>query len=96
MNQDHHQLDSNLIAAHSEGMIKAKFTLLVAAIQASVVERFWFLISYTNASKGKRKTLNNLFDDFYKSYTKLPHFFGALEQANPRSIVISKTFSSNI
>ncbi|KAL6332220.1 hypothetical protein AAG906_001935 [Vitis piasezkii] len=40
MNQDHHQLDSNLIAAHIEGMIKTQFTLSVAAIQASVVEIF--------------------------------------------------------
>ena len=40
MNQDHHQLDSNLIVAHIEGMIKTQFTLLVTAIQASVVERF--------------------------------------------------------
>ena len=53
MNQDHHQLDSNLIAAHIEGMIKTQFTLSVAAIQASDVERFGFHISYTKASKGK-------------------------------------------
>ncbi|RVW46035.1 hypothetical protein CK203_068655 [Vitis vinifera] len=55
MNQDHHQLDSNLIAAHIEEMIKTQFTLSVAAIQASVVERFGYHISYTKASKGKRK-----------------------------------------
>ncbi|RVW53212.1 Serine/threonine-protein phosphatase 7 long form-like [Vitis vinifera] len=61
MNQDHHQLDSNLIAAHIEGMIKTQFTLSVAAIQASVVERFGYHISYTKASKGKRKALTNLF-----------------------------------
>ncbi|RVW84511.1 Serine/threonine-protein phosphatase 7 long form-like [Vitis vinifera] len=57
LNRDHQQLDSNLIAAHIQGMIKAQFTLSVAAIQA-----------------------------------KLPHFFIALEQANPGCVVISKTF----
>ena len=74
MNQDHHQLDSNLIVVHIEGMIKTQFTLLVAVIQTSVVERFGYQNSYTKASKGKRKTLTNLFGDFYKSYAKLPLF----------------------
>ena len=36
-----------------------------------------------------------MFGDFYKSYAKLPHFFGALEQANPGCVVISKTFPGN-
>ncbi|RVW82581.1 Serine/threonine-protein phosphatase 7 long form-like [Vitis vinifera] len=39
LNRDHQQLDSNLIAAHIQGMIKAQFTLSVAAIQPSI-ERF--------------------------------------------------------
>ncbi|RVW12189.1 Serine/threonine-protein phosphatase 7 long form-like [Vitis vinifera] len=34
LNRDHQQLDSNLIAAHIQGMIKAQFTLSVATIQA--------------------------------------------------------------
>ena len=96
MNQDHHQLDSNLITAHREGMIKTQFTLSVATIQASVVERFGYHISYTKASKSKHKTLSNLFGDFYKSYAKLPHFFGALEQTNPGCVVISKIFPGNM
>ena len=68
----------------------------MAAIQASVVERFGYQISYTKASKGERKTLTNLFGDFYKSYAKLPHFFGVLEQANPECVVISETFPGNM
>ena len=73
-------------------MIKAQFTLSVAAIQASIMEKFGYQISYKKASKVKLKALINLFGDFYKSYVKLPHFFIALEQANPRCVVISKTF----
>ena len=92
LNQDHQQLDSNLIAAHIQGMIKAQFTLSVVAIQASTVEKFGYQISYKKASKAKLKALTNLFGDFYKSYVELPHFFIALEQANPRCVVISKTF----
>ncbi|RVW88172.1 hypothetical protein CK203_042858 [Vitis vinifera] len=34
LNRDHQQLDSNLIAAHIQGMIKTQFTLSVVAIQA--------------------------------------------------------------
>ena len=37
LNRVHQQLDSNLIATHIQGMIKAQFTLSVAAIQASIV-----------------------------------------------------------
>ena len=79
LNRVHQQLDSNLIAAHIQGMIKAQFTLSVAAIQASIVEKFGYQISYKKTSKEKLKTLINLFSDFYKSYAKLPHFFIALE-----------------
>ena len=39
LNQDHHQLDSNLVAAHIKAIIKAQFTLSTAAIQASVMEK---------------------------------------------------------
>ena len=79
LNRDHQQLDSNLIAAHIQGMIKAQFTLLVAAIQASIVEKFGYQILYKKASKAKLKALTNLFSDFYKSYAELPLFFIALE-----------------
>ena len=92
LNRDHQQLESNLIVAHIQGMIKTQFTLLVIAIQASIVEKFRYQISYKKASKAKLKALTNLFGDFYKSYAELPHFFIALEQANPGCVVISKTF----
>ena len=35
LNRDHHQLDSNLVAAHIKAIIKAQFNLSIAAIQAS-------------------------------------------------------------
>ena len=44
----------------------------------------------------KHKALRHLFCDFFQSYTKLPRFFLALEQANPGCIVIWKTFDSNM
>ena len=39
LNQDHHQLDSNLVAAHIKAIIKTQFTLTTAAIQASVMDK---------------------------------------------------------
>ena len=39
LNRDHHQLDSNLVAAHIKAIIMAQFTLTTAAIQASVIEK---------------------------------------------------------
>ena len=39
LNRDHHQLDSNLVAAHIKAIIMAQFTLTTTAIQASVMEK---------------------------------------------------------
>ena len=39
LNRDHHQLDSNFVAAHIKAIIKAQFTLSVVAIQASVIDK---------------------------------------------------------
>ena len=39
LNRDHHQLDSNLVAAHIKAIIKAQFTLFATYIQASVMEK---------------------------------------------------------
>ena len=94
LNQDHQQLDSNLIVTLIQGLIKAQFTLSVTTIQASIVGKFRYQISYKKASKAKIKALTNLFGDFYKSYEELPHFFITLEQANLGCVVISKTFPS--
>ena len=45
---------------------------------------------------GKQKENRHLFGDFCQSYTKLPRFFFALEQSNPKCVVIWKTFDSNM
>ena len=44
LNQDHHQLDSNLVVAHIKAIIKAQFTLSVISIQASVMEKLGYEI----------------------------------------------------
>ena len=78
MNQDHHQLDSNLLAAHIKAIIKAQFTLFVVVIQASVMEKWGYEISYKKVLDGKHKALRHLFGDFSQSYIELPRFFLAL------------------
>ena len=69
LNRDHHQLDSNVVTAHIKVIIKAQFTLTMAAIQASVMEKWGYEISYKKALDGKHKELRQLFDDFSQSYT---------------------------
>ena len=96
LNRDHRQLDSNLVANHIKAMIKTQFTLLVAVIQATIMEKFGYEISYKKALVGKHKTLTILFGDFHKSYAELPCFFMALEQANPGCVVTWKTFDSHM
>ena len=90
LNRDYHQLDSNLVAAHIKGIIKAQFTLFVASIQESVMEKWGYEISYKKALDGKHKALRQLFGDFSQSYTELSCLFLALEQANPICVVILK------
>ena len=64
LNQDHHQLDSNLVAAHIKAIIKAQFTLSVASIQASVIEKWGYEISCKKALHGKHKALRRLCGTF--------------------------------
>ena len=96
LNWDHHQLDSNLVAAHIKAIIKAQFTLTTTDIQESVMEKWGYEKSYKKALDGKHKALRHLFGDFSQSYTKLSRLFLALEQENPGCVVIWKTFDSNM
>ena len=57
LNQDHHQLDSNLVVAHIKAIIKTQFTLTMAAIQESVIKKWVYEISYQKALDGKNKTI---------------------------------------
>lgn len=77
-------------------MIKAQLTLSVVAIQASIMKKFRYEISYKKTLLGKHKAVTKLFGDFYKSYVELACYFSALNQANPRCVVIWKTFGSNV
>ena len=60
------------------------------------MEKCGYEISYKKVLDGKHKALKRLFDDFSQSYTELPRLFLALEQANPRCVVIWKKFDSNM
>ena len=79
LNQDHHQLDSNVVAAHIKTIIKTQFILTTAAIQASVMEKWGYEMSYKKALDGKYKSLRQLFGDFSQSYTQLPRLFLTIE-----------------
>ena len=46
LNRGNQQLDSNLVSNHIKAMIKAQFTLSVAIIQATIMEKFGYEISY--------------------------------------------------
>ena len=96
LNWDHHQLDSKLVASHIKALIKAQFTLSTVAIQASVMEKWGYQISYKKALDGKHKAIRQLFGDFFQSYTELPRLFLAIEQANLGCIVIWKTREINM
>ena len=87
LNRDHQQLDFNLVTDHIKTMIKTHFTLLVVVIQATIMEKFRYEVSYKKALVGKHKALTILFGDFHKSYAELPRFFMVLEQVNPRCVV---------
>ena len=96
LNRDHHQLDSNLVIAHIKAIIKAQFTLTMAAIQESVMEKWGYEMSYKKALDGKHKAIRQLFGDFSQSYTKVPCLFFAIKQANPECVVIWKTCDINM
>ena len=96
LNRDHHQLGSKLVAAHIQAIIKAQFTLSHVVIQAIMMEKWGYEISYKKALDGKHKAFRHLFGDFSQSYTKLPRLFLAIEQANPGCVVIWKTIDNSV
>ena len=96
LNRDHHQLDSQLVSTHIKTLIQAQFTLSTATIQASVMEKWGYQISYKKALDGKHKAIRQLFGDFSQSYTKLPRFFLGIEQSNPGCVVVWKTCETNM
>ena len=71
LNQDHHQLDSNMVAVHIKA-IKAQFTLSTAAIPASVMEKWGYRISYKKALDDilhlSGTTLEKLMKQWLKAY----------------------------
>ena len=85
-----------MVATHIKTLIKAQLTLTTAAIQASVMEKWGYQISYKKALDGKHKAIRQLFGDFSQSYTELPRLFLAIEQANPGCVVIWKTCEINM
>ena len=91
LNRDHHQLDSQLVSTHIKALIQAQFTLSTAAIQASVMEKWGYQISYKKALDGKHKAIRQLFGDFSQSYTELSRLLLGIEQANPECVVVWKT-----
>ena len=72
-------MDSNLVVANIKAIIKAQFTLSIAVIQANVMDKLGYEISYKKALDGKHKALRHLFGDFSQSYTEFPCLFLALE-----------------
>ena len=76
LNRDYQQLDSNLDADHIKAIIKEQFTLTLFAIQATIMEKFGYEISYKKTLVEKHKALTIL---VHKSYAELPRFFIALE-----------------
>ena len=60
------------------------------------MEKWGYEISYKKTLDGKHKAFRHLFGDFSQSYTDLPRLFLAIEQANPRCVVIWKTISHSV
>ena len=96
LNRDHHQLDSQLVSTHIKALIQAQFSLSTATIQASVMEKWGYQISYKKALDGKHKAIRQLYGDFSQSYTELPRLFLGIEQANPGCAVVWKTCETNM
>ena len=90
------QLGSKLIVAYIQAIIKAEFTFSADVIQAIVMEKWGYEISYKKALDGKHKAFRHLFGDFSQSYTELPCLFLAIEQANPGCVVIWKTIDNSV
>ena len=68
LNRDHQQLDTNLVVAHIKAIIKSQFTLSVVSIQATIMEKFGYEISYRKALVRKHKPFTNLLGLYINLY----------------------------
>ena len=68
LNRDYQQLDTKLVIAHIKAIIKSQFTLSVAAIQATIMEKFGYEISYRKALVRKHKAFTNLLGLYINLY----------------------------
>ncbi|GAV61318.1 hypothetical protein CFOL_v3_04845, partial [Cephalotus follicularis] len=92
--RDHRQIDSRFVADELREIVRSQLKINIAAIIATIKQRYHYTISYKKAWLGKQLALADLFGDWDASYRLLPEWMAAMEASNPGSIVVWHTTES--
>ena len=88
LSRDHPQLNSNLLAQEIESQVKAEPSITVAALNAKVIDKFSYDVSYKKMWYTKQKAIKNIFGDWDTFYRVLPRFIIALEKYNGTIVML--------
>ncbi|XP_057733951.1 uncharacterized protein LOC130949170 [Arachis stenosperma] len=79
MEQDHHRLDSKVIAQHIFTMVKADPTISIMVLQGGVENHFGYKASYRKVWLAKQRVVARIYGDWEESYNKLPRWLFAMQ-----------------
>ncbi|RYR34580.1 hypothetical protein Ahy_A10g049531 [Arachis hypogaea] len=81
--QDHHRLDSKVIAQHISTMVKADPTISIRVLQGSVEKHFGYKASYSKVWLAKQRVIASIYEDWEELYNMLPCWFFAMQMYLP-------------
>ncbi|KAE8682295.1 DNA polymerase eta, putative isoform 3 [Hibiscus syriacus] len=91
VNQDHPNLDSEVICQAIMPMVKASSHIAVVVLISAIQSQYGYIVSYKKAWLAKQNAIVKLHGEWDVSYNELPGWFRLVRTLNPRTIVDFET-----
>ncbi|KAE8706187.1 hypothetical protein F3Y22_tig00110403pilonHSYRG00165 [Hibiscus syriacus] len=91
INQDHPNLDSNIICQAIMPIVKQSSHIAVAVLISAIQSQYGYTVSYKKAWLAKQNAICKLHGEWDSSYNKLPSWFHVVQRLNPGTIVEFET-----
>ncbi|KAE8662837.1 Acyl-coenzyme A oxidase, peroxisomal [Hibiscus syriacus] len=91
INQDHPNLDSNIICQAIMPIVKQSSHIAVAVLISAIQSQYGYTVSYKKAWLAKQNAICKLHGEWDSSYNELPSWFYVVQRLNPGTIVEFET-----
>ncbi|KAE8656976.1 hypothetical protein F3Y22_tig00116997pilonHSYRG00720 [Hibiscus syriacus] len=91
INQDHPNLDSNIICQAIMPIVKQSSHIAVAVLISAIQSQYGYTVSYKKAWLAKQNAICKLHGEWDSSYNELPSWFHVVQRLNPGTIVEFET-----